>query len=99
MTDKLPIPESVRWLRYDGEARLVLVRENLPADVEIVGSSVFDELELGTQRFLAAVVRMEFLDEAERYENDNGDFLLKDRIRNHAQCIFNAATWKKARGG
>jgi hypothetical protein len=68
MTDRLPIPESVKWLQYDGNGALIVYNAEMPMDIHmdscLCGSSDicnWCDLSSESKRFLAAVVEVEWL--------------------------------------
>jgi hypothetical protein len=95
--DKLPIPESIKWLFYLDDV-LMLVTDMLPKQLRAFDHYLkkWDTLDKDTQRFLAAVVEVEWLREAEKYKDlwkkeSHIDYLHLDR-----DATINAKAWRKA---
>jgi hypothetical protein len=64
MTDRLPIPASIKWLVYY-EDSLMLVTDMLPRQLRAFDHYLkkWDALDKDTQRFLSAVVEVAWLRE------------------------------------
>ena len=88
--DRLPIPDSIKWLEYRKDI-LVVVSVNLPQQLDGFDEDFetpWSELDNDTQRFLAAVVRMEFMEMAHRAKDHDAEIWF--------DSLTGADAWRKA---